>query len=60
MRVNQCLVTLNGITCITIKTGINEYIHGYFLFRLLEVVIFDTISKHDELKNLNFTNYIDF
>jgi len=60
MIIKQCLVTLNGITCISIQTTINEYIQGYFLFRLLEVVLVDTIGKHNDLKNFSFTNYIDF
>ena len=61
MIIKECFVTYNGISCINSQPNIVNSISGYFLLRLLEIVLIDTISKKNEFKLINFSSpYIDF
>jgi len=67
MIIKECFVTYNGISCINSQSNIfninimKNYINGYFLIRLLEIVITDTISKKNDFRLINFNSlYIDF
>ena len=64
MIIKECFITNNGISCIITKSNIldfNKYIHGYFLIRILEIVLNDVFNNKKEFKLLNFNNtFIDF
>jgi hypothetical protein len=61
MIIKECFVTYNGISCIYSQANIINYIGKYFLLRLLEIVLIDTISKKDEFKLIDcYSPYIDF
>ena len=67
MNIKECFVSYNGISCINQNTNlidfsrVKNYINGYFLIKLLEIIIINTIENKNELKEINFsTSFIDF
>ena len=59
MRIGQCLITSNGITCLK-DNILNDYILGYFGIRLFEILAIDIINKFNSTENLIIVNNVDF
>ena len=59
MRINGCLITSKGITCLN-KNSINDYAIGYITIRFLELIIRDIIIKYNNENIDNILNNIDF
>ncbi len=59
--IKECIATAQGISCFTSRNSIydvlsnNKYIHGYFIFRLCEILVKDIINESDELKKINYS-----
>ena len=62
--IKECIATAQGISCFTSRNSIydvlsnNKYIHGYFIFRLCEILIQDAIYHSDEFKKINYSTLL--
>ena len=63
MKVNHCIITKHGISClekININNNLSKYIFGYIYIRILESFLkFLDINKNNVVKDINNITFFE-